>query len=167
MQISMAVPYDEERLRRTIRFILRPQLKTIRVLGGVLAVLGIALVALDPADPMSYGVVVLGLLFATAIAPITLARSMRLQSPVIKDGCRITLDDEWVTVAYPLAESRFRWAGLDRVIETPEVWYVMFSKIQAATIPKEPMTGEQRREFAAFVDRLPAVGGRSPSRNRR
>ncbi|MEV6876593.1 YcxB family protein [Amycolatopsis sp. NPDC051128] len=167
MQISMTVPYDEERLRRTLRFILRPQLKTVRVLGGVVTVLGIALVALDPANPMSYAMVLLGLLFVTAIAPITLARLMRMQSGVIKDGCHITLDDEWVTVAYPLAETRFRWAGLDRVIETPEVWYIMFGKIQATTIPKTPMTGEQQVEFAAFVTRLPASIGRSPSRNRR
>jgi hypothetical protein len=78
--------------------------------------------------------------FVTAIAPITPARSTRMQSGVIKDGCHITLDDEWVTVAYPL---------------------------QATTIPKTPMTGEQQVEFAAFVTRLPASIGRSPSRNRR
>ncbi|MEV7096426.1 YcxB family protein [Amycolatopsis sp. NPDC051045] len=160
MQISMAVPYDEERLRRTLRFILRPQLKTIRVLGSVLTVLGIALVVLDPSDPMSYAMVALGLLCVLAIAPITVARSVRLQSAAIKAGCHLTLDDEWVTVAYPLAESRFRWAGFGRVVETPEVWYAMFGKLQAVTIPKAPMTGEQRAEFAAFVSRLPWPSGR-------
>ena len=51
----------------------------------------------------------------------------------------------------PLAESRFRWAGLGRVIEAAEVWYVMFGKIQAVTIPKDPMTEEQRVEFSAFI----------------
>jgi hypothetical protein len=154
MQISVWVPYDEERLRRTLGFILRPQLKFIRILGGVLIVLGLALVALEPTMPMAYGVVVLGLLFVVAIAPITVARSVRMQSNVIKDGFHMTLDDEWVTVTYPLAESRFRWAGVDRIIETPEVWYIMFGKIQAVTIPKEPMTEQQRAEFAAFVDGL-------------
>jgi hypothetical protein len=29
----------------------------------------------------------------------------------------------------------------------------MFSKIQAVTIPKDPMTEEQRAEFAAFARR--------------
>jgi hypothetical protein len=57
-------------------------------------------------------------------------------------------------------ESRFRWAGLSRVVETPEVWYAMFGKLQAFTIPKGPMTEEQRAEFAAFVSRLPLPGGR-------
>jgi len=154
VQISMWVPYDGERLRRTVQFILRPQLKLIRILGGVLIVLGLALVALDPSAAMAYGAVILGLVFVVAIAPITVARAVRMQSNVIKDGCHITLDDEWVTVTYPLAESRFRWAGLDRVIETPEVWYAMFGKIQAVPIPKEPMTEEQRAELAAFVNGL-------------
>ncbi|MDW5330639.1 YcxB family protein [Plantactinospora sp. KLBMP9567] len=154
MQISMWVPYDEKRLRRTLRFLLRPQLKSVRILGGVLIVLGLALVALEPSMPMAYGALVLGLLFVVAIAPITVARSVRMQSDVIKDGFHMTLDDEWVTVANPLAESRFRWAGLGRVIETPEVWYIMFGKIQAITIPKDLLTEEQRAEFAAFVNGL-------------
>jgi hypothetical protein len=159
MQISVWVPYDEQRLRRTLQFILRPQLKFIRIMGGVLIVLGLVLVALEPSMPVAYGAVVLGLLFVVAIAPITVARSMRMQSNVIKDGFHMTLDDEWVTVTYPLAESRFRWAGLGRVIETPEVWYIMFGKIQAVTIPKDPMTEQQRAEFAAFVDRLQTGAG--------
>ena len=150
----MWVPYDAERLRRTVRFILRPQLKVIRILGGVLIVLGLALVALDPAMVTAYGAVILGLAFVGAIAPITVARSVRMQSDVIKDGCQMTLDDQGVRVTYPLAESRLRWAGLDRVIETPEVWYAMFGKMQAFTIPKDPMTEEQRAEFAAFVNGL-------------
>ncbi|MGW4498296.1 YcxB family protein [Micromonospora sp. NPDC004336] len=158
MQISMSVPYDEKQLRRTLHFLLRPQLKPIRVMGWLLIVLGLAMVALRLPAPVSYGALVLGLLFVVAIAPITVAQSMRMQSEVIKDGFHITLDDAWITVTYPLAESRFRWSGLGRVIETSEVWYVMFGKLQAIMIPKAPMTEEQRAEFAAFVDGLrPAV----------
>jgi hypothetical protein len=112
------------------------------------------LLALEPSAPLAYVALVLGLLFVVAIAPITLALSMRAQSNVIKDGFHVTVDDEWVTMAYPLAESRFRWAGLGRVVETSEVWYIMFGKIQAVTIPKDPMSDEQRAEFAAFVGGL-------------
>ncbi|MCW3816884.1 YcxB family protein [Micromonospora sp. DR5-3] len=158
MQISMRVPYDEKRLRRTLQFILRPQLRLVRILGGVLIVLGLALVALDPSTSLAYVALVLGLLFVFAIAPITVARSVRMQSNVIRDGLHLTLDDEWVTLIYPLVESRLRWAGLDRVIETPEVWYIMFGKIQAITVPKEPMTEEQRAEFGAFVNGLHPAG---------
>jgi hypothetical protein len=154
MQISMAVPYDEKRLRRTVQFVLRPQLNFIRVVGAALFVIGIGLVALDPSAPMSYTVGVIGLVFLVAMGPYTLARSMRLQTTIIRNGCHITLDDEWVTMAYPLAETRFRWAALVRVVETPEVWYLMFGRLQAATIPKESMTEAQRAEFAEFAVRL-------------
>ncbi|PZG12187.1 hypothetical protein C1I95_26375 [Micromonospora craterilacus] len=158
MQISMWVPYDENQLRRTLQFILRPQLRLIRVLGGVLVALGVALLAVKPLSSLAYVAMILGLLFVVAVAPITVALSMRMQSNVIRDGFHMTLDDEWVTLTYPLAESRFRWAGLGRAIETPEVWYVMFGKLQAITIPKDPMTEEQRTTFAAFVNGLQPAG---------
>ena len=159
MQISMWVPYDEQQLRRTLRFILRPQMKPLRILGGVLAVLGLAMVALDPSSALAYVPLVLGLLLAFTIEPITVAQSMRMQSDVIRKGFHLTLDDDWVTLTNPLAESRLRWSGLDRATETPEAWYVMFGKMQAVTIPKGPMTEEQRTTFAAFVNGLrPAAG---------
>ena len=163
MQISVSVADDEQRLRRTIRFLLRPQLKLIRVLGGVIIVLGLVLVALKPTAPPYYGALLLGLLFVFAVGPFAVARSMRVQSTAIRDGFHLRLDDECLTVSYPLVESRFRWAGLGRVIETAEVWYIMFGKLQAVTIPKAPMTEEQRAEFAAFVNGLPApTGDRRP-----
>lgn len=154
----MWVPYDEQQLRRTLQFILRPQLKPLRILGVVLILLGLALVALEPAKPLAYGALVLGLVFVVAIAPITVAQSVRMQSHVIKDGLHMRLDDESVTVTYPLVESRFQWAGLDRAIETPEVWYIMFGKLQAISVPKDLMTEEQRAEFGAFVNRRQPAG---------
>jgi hypothetical protein len=154
VQISMTVPYDEGRLRRTLAFLIRPQVKACRIMFGVLIVLGGGLVALEPATPLGYAIVILGVLFVVGFGPITVARSMNAQSNVIKDAAHMTLDDEWVTVSYPLAESRFRWPGLGRVVETPEVWYLMFGKFQAVTVPRDTMTQEQRAEFAAFVDGL-------------
>jgi hypothetical protein len=159
MQISMGVPYDEERLRRTLRFLLRPQLKSVRLLGAVLIVLGVALAALEPSLPIAYAAaLILGLLFLVAVSPITVARSIRMQSNIIKDGFHMTLDDEWVTMTYPLGELRLRWGGLGRIVETPDVWYVMMGQLQAITIPKDLMTGEQRAEFAAFVNGLQPAG---------
>jgi hypothetical protein len=151
MQINIAIPYDEKQLRRTLKFIMKPQMKVVRLAGVVIAVLGLLLVALEPTSAMHYGVVVIGLLFVTVVGPLTLAKTVRLQSKVIRDGQHMTLDDEWLTMSFPLAESRLRWAGLDRVIDTPEVWYAMFGKMQAVTIPKNAMTEQQRAEFAAFL----------------
>ena len=151
MQINMAIPYDEQMMRRTLKFIMKPQMKTVRLAGAVLIVLGLLLVALDPTSAMNYGVVVLGLLFLTVVGPLVLAQTVRQQSRVLRDGQHMMLDDEWLTMIYPLAESRLRWTGLDRVIETPEAWYAMFGKVQAVTIPKNAMTEQQRAEFAAFL----------------
>lgn len=154
MQISMWVPYDEKRMRRTYRFILRPQLKVTRILGWVIALPGLAIVPLQPSYPVPYVFVVLGLFFVFAAGPISVARCMRLQSMAIMDGSRMTLDDQWVTVIFPLVESRFKWTGLDRVVETRADWYLMVGKAQAVAIPKDLMTEEQRAEFGAFVQRL-------------
>ncbi|GAB4582260.1 YcxB family protein [Nocardia sp. IFM 10818] len=158
MQISMWVPYEEQRLRRTLRFVMRGQFNFYRVMGGFIVLLGLFMLTLEPTNPIGYFFVALGLLFAFAVGPLTVAWSMRMQASAIRDGSHMTLDDEWVTMIYPLVESRFRWAGLGRVIETPEVWYIMFGKLQAVTVPKELMTEEQRAVFSSFVNGLQPIG---------
>jgi YcxB-like protein len=154
MQISLSVPYDEKRLRRTYRFVLRPQLRRARILGWLIIVLGLAIVPLEPSNPLPYVFVVLGLFYVFALAPLSVRRCMRLQSMAIMDWSRLTLDDHSVTVTFPLVESRFKWTGLDRVVETRADWYAMVGKVQAVAIPKDLMTEEQRAEFGAFVQRL-------------
>lgn len=154
MQISLWVPYDEKQLRRTLQFVLRPQLRLIHISACVLLAVGLLLVVLDPSSALAYVALVLGILFLVAVGPLTLALSLQMQSATIKDGMHMTLDDEWISVTYPLAESRFRWAGLGKVIETPEVWYIMFGKAQALTVPKNLMSEEQRGEFGQFVTTL-------------
>jgi hypothetical protein len=151
MPISVWVPYDEKQLRRTLKFVMRPQTRLTRAMGALLIVIGLGLAVLVPTTPVAYGVMVLGVLFAVVIPPITLSHTVRMQSHVIKDGFHLSIDEEWVTVQFPLAESRFRWAGLDRIVETPEAWYIMFGRVQAVAIPKGPMTEEQRARFAAFI----------------
>jgi hypothetical protein len=157
MPISVFVPYDEDRLRRTLRFLLHRRLRRVRWLGALLIVLSLFVVFLDPTDPVGYGFGVLGLFFTFALEPTALRRSMRIQAHALKAGFHLTADDEFLTIAYPLVESRFRWAGLGRVKETPDVWYIMFGRIQVVTIPKHPMTEEQRADFAALLTRRPST----------
>lgn len=157
MHITMWVAYDERRLRRTLSFILGPQLRPIRAVGAIAMAIGLLLAVLEPANVLAYACIALGIMLATVVGPLTISRSVRMQSEVLKDGLHMTIDDEAVTVTYPLAESRFKWAGLGKVVETPEVWYVMFGKVQAITIPKDGMTEEQRAQFSAFVAGLTPV----------
>ncbi|GAB7045201.1 YcxB family protein [Catenuloplanes indicus] len=127
MQISLWVPY------------------------AALIPLGVLLIVLEPAMPLAYAALIIGFFLIFGAGPLTVARAVRAQSRAIRDGQHLTLDVEWMTVTYPLAESRFRWAGPDRVIDTPEVWYAMFGKAQAIAIPKAEMTDAQRAEFASLV----------------
>ncbi|MEV4141125.1 YcxB family protein [Dactylosporangium sp. NPDC049742] len=151
MQITMWVPYDERRLRRTIAVVMRPQVRRMRIMGGILLALGALLIATGGPLELIVMTLVLGVLIATVIGPLTASRAVRMQSHVIKDGFQMTLTDEWVGVVYPLVESRYRWAGVDSVVETPDAWYMMLGKVQSLTIPKDTMTDEQRAEFAAFL----------------
>ncbi|MDA3648961.1 YcxB family protein [Saccharopolyspora indica] len=155
MQISTSVPYDEERLRRTLRFLANRHMKTSRVLGAVLLVLGIVVIAVDPTSIPGYGFIAGGLALMFAVVPIMVASGVRLQSEVIKQGYHLSLTDEWAQITYPLAETRYRWQGLNQVIETPDAWYAMFGRAQALTIPKQALTPAQRAEFTAFTANLP------------
>jgi hypothetical protein len=151
VQISIVVPYDEARLRRTLEFILRPQVTVCRILGAVLIPLGVAMALLRPLDPPAYVSVLLGLWLVFGVGPTAIRRSVLGQSNAIRADCHVTLDHEWITATYPLVESRYRWAAIDRVVDSDETWYVMFGKRQALTIPKDPMTADEQAEFGAFV----------------
>ncbi|GAA3395629.1 YcxB family protein [Cryptosporangium minutisporangium] len=151
MQISLQVPYDPRQLRRTLRFLLRPQLRLTAALAAVIAVLSLGLLALDPTDAWAYAFLLTAVALGFGTGPLVLAISVRQQAPAIRDTSLLTLDDEGVHVSFPLVETRCRWAGLTRIVETPEVWYLMFGKLQAFTVPKDAMAPEQRAEFGAFL----------------
>lgn len=72
----MWVPYDEQQLRRTIRFVARPQIKTIRMLGAVLMVAGAVLIALDHSS-LGFAAAAVGLGFITVVGPITVVKPCR------------------------------------------------------------------------------------------
>lgn len=160
MQISLSVPYDAQLVRRTLMFLARPQLLPFRLAGGLLVLAGILLLVLDLADLLGYAFIVGGVGLLFGFAPLAVAFSLRALPEAIRQGFHMTLDDEWVQVSYTLVETRFRWAALARVVETPEVWYLMFGKQQAMTVPKFAMTPEQQAEFAAFVARLRPTAAR-------
>ncbi|MET7420120.1 YcxB family protein [Dactylosporangium sp. NPDC005555] len=151
MQIDMWVPYDEAQLRRTIKVVLRPQLRPIRILGAVCSALGLLLLMIGGPVGLAAAAVVVGLVCLTLVGPITVRVTVGMQPALIKDGFHLSLTDEWLAVVYPLAESRYRWAGLDHVAETPEAWYLLLGKAASLFVPKAPMTDAQRAEFTAFL----------------
>lgn len=158
MQISIWVPYDEKRLRRTLQYLLRAQINAYRIVGAVLVLLGLFAFSQEGSPAIVFGFVAIGLFAGIAFGPYTVAKTLRSQPEISRDGHHLTLDDEWLSTVHPLAESRLRWAGFSRIFETPDVWCVMFGKLQAITVPKAVMTEEQRATFGAFVNRLQPVG---------
>ncbi|WP_433663322.1 YcxB family protein [Nocardia sp. CA-128927] len=157
MQISMWVPYDHERQRRAVKFLLRSQLNIARATGASIVVLGILFHVLKISTPMAAFLLIVGAFWAVALPPLVVAETLRKQSGLVKDGWRIILDDEGVTTIHPLVESRIRWAALSRVVETPEVWYLVLSKLSALTIPKAVMTEDQRATFGEYARGLRPV----------
>ncbi|MFI6999049.1 YcxB family protein [Nocardia sp. NPDC050175] len=151
MQISMWVPYDKKRQKRLVKFVLRSQLISIRVAGGGMVVLGLLFLAQDISTVLAYFLMLVGVFWAVAVPPLTVRQTIDNQSALAKDGCQLTLDDEGVTTAHPLIESRVRWGALSHVVETPEVWYLVLSKMSAVAVAKTLMTEEQRATFAEFV----------------
>jgi hypothetical protein len=152
--ITLRVPYDEARIRRTLRFLLRRQVRTAQAIGGVLLVVGVIEVALRPDQAVAYVAILLGLWWLIGFGPTGLRRSMRAHRQVFRHESSVTLDDEWITVIFPQVELRHRWTGIDRVVEGSEAWYVMVGRAQALVIPKDRMTSDEQTEFAAFVSGL-------------
>ncbi|MFG1603156.1 YcxB family protein [Actinoplanes sp. NPDC049265] len=154
MRILIEVRYDAERVRRTVTHLLAPQFKLVRVLGGVLVVLGAPLIWLEPTGPFGYAALILGVFFLVAMRPITVRRTIGMQPAASRHNYRMTIDDEGVASSFPLFENRYRWPMVQQIVETPEVWYLMMGRVQAVVVPKESMTPDQRTEFAAFLATL-------------
>ena len=152
--ISLRVPYDEARLRRSLRFILHRQVLTLRVMGALLLLLGVVLVGFQLSQALAYVAILLGLWWLVGAGPAAISRALRAHRRVLGADSTVTLDDEWITVSFPNVDLRQRWIAVDRVAEGPEAWYVMVAPLQAITIPKDRMTPEQRAEFSRFVANL-------------
>ncbi|XVV02534.1 YcxB family protein [Actinosynnema sp. CA-248983] len=151
MTISVAVPYDPKVLRRTLRFIVKRQFKWIQVFAVLLVLYGGFWVVAAPHD-VSYGVRFLALaallfFLEWAIVPW----SMRYQWSATKADFRLTADAERFEVAYPAWDARYRWDTLDRVVETTDAWYLVFTKTQAYAVPKSAMTEEERAVFVELA----------------
>ncbi|WP_189223155.1 YcxB family protein [Saccharothrix coeruleofusca] len=156
MQISLWVPYDEWRARRLIKFMLRPTVTWMRVLGAVIAayvVLALLVSSISPSIPL----IVLGVFCVFGFEPLMVWYSLRAQNAAIRQGYHLVVDDAGVTMKAESYESRLAWSTIQRVKEKPDAWFLVLSKMQAMAIYKDLMTEEQRSQFAAILaQRQPA-----------
>lgn len=158
MNISFSVSHNEQRLRRVIKFLVRRQLKWLRIIGVVMAAAGVAALVTDSLSTWTGTVLAItGAVFAVLLEPYAVAHSMRVQSLVAREGYVMTLEETHVAVNAHSYSWRFSWSILDQIVDTPDAWYLMFGKIQAHAVYKELLTEEQRAEFTAFLARRQTV----------
>ncbi|MFD0207396.1 MULTISPECIES: YcxB family protein [Saccharothrix] len=157
MEISIAVPHDEQRLRRSLKFVLSRNVKRLRVLGLVMAALGAALMLVTGPTITTVVLVVLGLVYAIAMEPFLLWQSMRGLNPATRQDYLLTVDEAGFTMKADVYEQRLAWSTIQRVDEEPDAWFLMITKAQALGVYKDLMTEEQRSQFAAILaQRQPA-----------
>ncbi|MEU4762421.1 YcxB family protein [Actinosynnema sp. NPDC023794] len=153
MQISVHVPYDEQRLRRSLKFVVRPQTKKLRIVGLIMVPAG-ALMWLTGIDwPMPVLVIVLGLAYAFALEPFMVRQSLRALNPSARQDYELTLDDAGFAVKAESYEQRLAWSTIQRVDEQPDAWFLVITKMQVLPVYKDLMTEEQRALFADILAR--------------
>ena len=157
MEISLRVPYDERRLRRSIEYVLRRSVKTLRIAGACLVVGGAVLLVVTGPAVTPIALLVLGLVYAFGMEPFLVWQSLRRQNPAARQDYDLTVDDAGFTMKAEAYEQRLAWSMIQRVDEEPDAWFLVLSKIQAMAVYKDLMTEQQKTTFAAILaQRQPA-----------
>ncbi|KOX18594.1 hypothetical protein ADK67_35865 [Saccharothrix sp. NRRL B-16348] len=155
MEISLRVPYDEQRLRRSIRFVLRPSVKKLRIAGLIMTPIGVLLLFTSVFTGTGWlvpaALIVLGLLYAFALEPFMVRQSLRAQNAATRQDYDLTVDEAGFTMKAESYEQRMAWSTIQRVDEQPDAWFLVISKLQALAVHKDLMTEEQQRQFVAIL----------------
>lgn len=152
MNISIRVPYEEKRTRRALKFLVGGNVRALRVAGVLLVLSGIALLVVLDGGPLTSGAVILGGFFlAVLFEPYVVWQTMRNQASILRQDYLLTLDDAGIAVKNEAFDARYAWSALDRVVEKPDAWYLMFGKHQGQVVFKELLTEEQRAVLTAFL----------------
>jgi hypothetical protein len=154
VEISIRVPYDEQRVRRSLKFVLRRNVKRLRVLGLIIAVLGAVLMSFTGPTITTIALVVLGLVYTFGMEPLLVWQSMRAgQNAATRQDYQLTVDEAGFAMKGESYEQRLAWSTVQRVEEEPDAWFIVLSKAQALGVYKDLMTEEQRTAFAAILAR--------------
>jgi hypothetical protein len=148
---------DPERWRAVFRHMLRRGILRLRLVGGVLMLLGLVVVAIDvgtPADfwPLGALLIGLGLGYALVLPGKALRASLRRLPPALQQPQRIELTDRSVQMISPLVSIEYAWAAFVRIEEIPGVLLLMVARNQVLPVPiggLAPHELAQLREFVA------------------
>ena len=142
-------------LRKTVR---QKRSRRIRIFAGIVLALGLLAMVLTLVSGEPFGVRdVLSVLAAVTLVYIWLCED-RLNGRVAKrnvlPGTEHSLcifGEEGYTVKTSVTESKFSYAQILAICETPRYFVLALSKNQAQAFDKESMTGGSLDEFRAFL----------------
>jgi hypothetical protein len=145
--------------RAAFRQVLRPTMRRVRILGAILAVLGVLVLLLaastdgDPVPLVGCGVflVVLGVLYALYLPVRALQLSMRRMPPALQQPLRFELTEQYVEVTSPLIFTRYAWGAFVRIQEAPGLLMLMLSKNQTLPVPLGGLPPEDLARLRDFV----------------
>jgi hypothetical protein len=143
---------DLDRYATAFRHVLRDAYRKVRILGAILAVLGVAVLALGTdAWPVGAGLVVLGVLYVFYVPRKSLRTSMRALPLVLRQPQRIEIGDPGVRILSPLMSTEYAWAAFENTREIPGQLLLMLGKRQVLPVPITTVPPQQLAELREFL----------------
>jgi hypothetical protein len=156
VHIVIDVPPDPTRWRAAFRHVLRAPMRRVRVLGGVLILLGLVLILLRSDNFtvvwLSATVIAMGLAYALLLPARAIRRSLRRLPLTLQQPQHIELTDRSLRLTSPLVSSEYAWAAFVRTELVPGYLMLMVGKYQVMPVPVDGLTPaelDQLREFVA------------------
>jgi uncharacterized protein YjeT (DUF2065 family) len=155
VHIVIDTPPDPALWRAAFRQVLRRPMRRVRILGALLAVLGVLLVLISDGDfaPIVFGLalVVIGLLYSLFLPFRALQLSLRRMPPSLQQPLRFEVTDQYVEVTSPLIFTRYAWGAFVSIQEIPGVLLLMVSKHQTLPVPLGGVHPEELARLRDFV----------------
>jgi hypothetical protein len=145
---------DPATYRTAVRVLSRQHFLVIRIVGGVLAALGVALLVIGSTAllPVAAGSAAAGLMFAVWMPVRLVHHSSRRAAPALAGPWRYEIDDAVVRVATPLARSEWPWQTFTSGQDHPDFWLLRTPiKGQALIVVKRALNDADRLDFARLA----------------
>jgi hypothetical protein len=143
---------DTDRYAAAFRHVLGSVYRRVRVLGGILVVLGFALIALEPDIwPLSFVLFAVGVLYVIYVPWKSIRASVRMLPLVLRQPQRIEIAEQGVRILSPLMSTEYAWGAFEKTEEIPGQLLLMLSRRQVLPIPLAGVPPQQLAELREFL----------------
>jgi YcxB-like protein len=153
--------YSEALLRQAVFAFWRRTVGVSFLIALVVAALGLGiLVAQDVSSWLIAGlgsVLVLGVVFATAVYVVHYKKSLRKFRQMEKPQATFRADESSFTVSSDVGTTTLQWSAVKELWQFPSVWLLLYSKSQFTTLPIECLSPETQ---AYIVQCVRTAGGK-------